>query len=199
MKSPDIAALAQIKKDARKDAKKLRKCAQTRAINAAYAAMDHVLHEVAISDDDIVSAYRPIFSELDPTPLMENLHARGVELCVPVIVENDRPLSFARWTPDMAMVTGAFGAEVPELIETVEPTLLFAPMLSFDRRGYRLGYGGGFYDRTLERLRALRPTRAIGYAFAAQEVPEVPIEPTDQRLNAIATEAGIIWTAGEPT
>ena len=73
----------------------------------------------------------------------------------------------------------------------VEPEVLIVPLLAFDARGYRLGYGGGFYDRTLEALRARRPTLAVGFAFAAQEVAEVPTEPTDQRLDAIVTEEGM--------
>ena len=73
----------------------------------------------------------------------------------------------------------------------VEPEVLIVPLVGFDGRGFRLGYGGGFYDRTLEGLKERRPTIAIGFAFAAQEMPEVPIEPTDQRLDMIVTEKGV--------
>jgi 5-formyltetrahydrofolate cyclo-ligase len=91
------------------------------------------------------------------------------------------------------MVAGAFGVPVPAGGDWLEPEVLIVPLLAWDRQGYRLGYGGGFYDRTLERLRARGPHLAVGFAFAAQEVPEVPREPTDQRLDAVVTEAGVIW------
>ena len=91
------------------------------------------------------------------------------------------------------MVDGPFGARVPAEAEEVVPEVLIVPLVAFDARGYRLGYGGGFYDRTLEGLRAARKTVAIGYAFSAQAMDEVPLEPTDQRLDAMVTEAGVIW------
>jgi len=86
---------------------------------------------------------------------------------------------------------GAFGARIPVGTEVLEPDLLITPLLAWDRKGYRLGYGGGFYDRTLELLRAKRPTVAVGFAYSAQEVPRVPRESTDQRLNALVTEKEI--------
>jgi 5-formyltetrahydrofolate cyclo-ligase len=90
------------------------------------------------------------------------------------------------------MIAGDFGAMVPETGDWVEPDLLIVPLLAFDRAGFRLGYGGGYFDRTLEQLRARRPTIAIGFAFAAQEVESVPIDGFDQRLDLIVTEAGIM-------
>jgi len=90
------------------------------------------------------------------------------------------------------MVMGTFGAMIPATGDWIEPEVLIVPLLAFDRRGFRLGYGGGFYDRTIEALRAKGPVTAIGFAFAAQEVDEVPTEPTDQRLDLIVTEQGVI-------
>ena len=90
------------------------------------------------------------------------------------------------------MVAGAFGAEIPADPVFFEPEILIVPLLAFNRAGGRLGYGGGFYDRTLEMLRAKRPTMGIGFAFAGQEVEDLPLEPTDQRLDLIVTEAGVI-------
>jgi 5-formyltetrahydrofolate cyclo-ligase len=90
------------------------------------------------------------------------------------------------------MVAGEFGALIPAEGAWIEPEVLIVPLLAFDARGYRLGYGGGFYDRTLEGLRAKRPTLAIGFAFAAQEVEEVPTESTDQKIDLVVTEQGII-------
>ena len=95
------------------------------------------------------------------------------------------------------MLEGEFGALIPAEGAWIEPEVLIVPLLAFDARGFRLGYGGGFYDRTLEGLRARRPTLALGFAFAAQEMDEVPIEDTDQPLDAIVTETGVRLFGGK--
>lgn len=93
--------------------------------------------------------------------------------------------------PGCPLIEGTFKALIPAEGAWLEPEILIVPMLAFDARGYRLGYGGGFYDRTLEALRARRPTLAVGFAFDAQEMDEVPIESTDQRLDVMITESGV--------
>lgn len=135
----------------------------------------------------VLSGYMPIRSEMNPLPAMA---AHDGPVCVPVIVTPGEPLRFREWSPGVAMTEGPFGAMVPAEGAWLEPEVLIVPLLAFDRRGFRLGYGGGFYDRTLERLRARHPVTAVGFAFAAQELPEVPTEPTDQPLDAILTENG---------
>lgn len=136
-----------------------------------------------------LAGYMPMRTEIDCLPAM-SAHAGAVG--VPVILGRGQALRFRRWTPDARMVPGHFGALIPEAGEWIEPRVLIVPLLAFDRRGYRLGYGGGFYDRTLEGLRARGPVTAIGFAFAAQEVPEVPTEATDQKLDLIVTEGETI-------
>lgn len=131
----------------------------------------------------------PMRTEVDCLPAMA---AHSGPVGVPVILGPGQALRFRRWTPGARLVPGDFGALIPEVGDWVEPRVLVVPLLAFDRRGYRLGYGGGFYDRTLEGLRARGPVTAIGFAFAAQEVPEVPTEPTDQRLDLIVTESEAI-------
>ena len=154
--------------------------------------------QFAVGDDaeagaaSIIAGYRPIRTEIDPTPAMEALHAAGARLCVPVIEAAGRPLKFREWTPGCAMEAGPFGAEVPAAGEWLEPEVLIVPLVGWDREGWRLGYGGGFYDRTLELLRAKRPTLAIGFAYAAQELDAAPREVTDQQLDAVVTETGLI-------
>lgn len=138
-----------------------------------------------------MSGFMPIRTEIDPTPAMAEATAHGL-VGVPVIEKADNPLKFAAWTPEVAMVPGPFGASVPAVQEFFEPEILIVPLLAFDRKGGRLGYGGGFYDRTLEMLRARRATYAIGFAFAGQERDDIPLETTDQPLDLIVTEAGII-------
>ena len=137
-----------------------------------------------------LAGYMPIRTEVDPVPVMASWDA---SVGVPVIQEAGHPLLFHRWFAGCEMVSGPFGAKVPAVPEAVVPEVLIVPLVAFDAGGNRLGYGGGFYDRTLEGLRRARKTIAIGYAYSAQEVTQVPLEPTDQRLDAIVTETGVIW------
>ena len=136
----------------------------------------------------VLAGYMPMRTEIDPLAAMA---AHQGVVGVPVIIGAGLPLRFAEWGAGVAMVAGEFGALVPADLSWVVPEVVIVPLLAFDARGYRLGYGGGFYDRTLEGLRAKRATFAVGFAFGAQEVAEVPIEPTDQRLDAVVTEAGL--------
>ena len=135
-----------------------------------------------------VAIYQPMRTEISPLEAAGQMLARGARLCTPVIVANDSPLRFMAWTPDSTMTDGAFGARIPVSGDWLEPDIVIAPLVGWDRRGARLGYGGGFYDRTLERLRATKTTPAIGFAYAAQEPARAPQEPTDQPLDAIVTE-----------
>ncbi len=137
----------------------------------------------------VLSGYMPMRTEIDPLPAMA---AHDGPVCVPVIVGKGLALRFREWSPGCAMIDGEFGALIPADGAWLEPEVLIVPLLAFDARGYRLGYGGGFYDRTLERLRARHRLLAVGFGFAAQEVAEVPVEPTDQRLDAILTENGLV-------
>jgi 5-formyltetrahydrofolate cyclo-ligase len=136
----------------------------------------------------ILSGYMPMRTEIDPLPAMA---AHQGLVGVPVIVAKATPLRFREWSPGCRLVEGAFKAMIPEDGSWVEPEVLIVPMLAWDRRGYRLGYGGGFYDRTLEGLRAKGPVLAVGFAFAAQEVEAVPTDEFDQRLDAVVTERGV--------
>jgi 5-formyltetrahydrofolate cyclo-ligase len=139
----------------------------------------------------IVSGYLPIRDELDPRPAMAVLAALGWRLALPVVTGPRRPLSFRSWAPGESLVPAPFGLEIPAAGAEVTPGLLFVPMLAFDTRGHRLGYGGGFYDRTIAALRARNQrVRAVGVAFAAQQIAQVPDRDTDMCLDTILTEAG---------
>ena len=173
----------------RKRAAARRKMAHEQASDPGQALIRHM---PGLSEGAAVSGYLPIRSEIDPVPLMTRLFDLGHPICVPVIEAQAAPLKFRAWSPDAALIEGAYGAAIPETGDWVEPDVLLVPLLSFDRRGFRLGYGGGFYDRTLQELRANKTVMAIGLAYADQEVDAVPIEPTDQRLDAILTEQGLI-------
>ncbi|MDW4499592.1 5-formyltetrahydrofolate cyclo-ligase [Sulfitobacter sp. D35] len=138
-----------------------------------------------------LSGYLAIRTEIDPLPAMAEAAAHG-PVGVPVIEGKGQPLKFAAWEPGIALVPGPFGAQVPERLEFFEPELLIVPLVAFERNGGRLGYGGGFYDRTLALLRARRPTVAVGFAYAAQEARDLPLEATDQPLDLVVTETEII-------
>lgn len=163
---------------------------------AGRAVRDRVLAAIEFPVGCPVSAYWPMGSELDTRPLIQALHDSGHAIGLPVIVARGRPLLFRAWRPGLAMVPGGFGTQVPgpERAE-VRPAVLLVPLLAFDRAGYRLGYGGGFYDRTLADLRAAGPVCAVGVAHAGQEVAEVPRDAYDQRLDWIATDSETVRIA----
>ena len=168
-----------------------RKAAHAARGDCANRASEHLLSYVAgLGEGLVISGYMPIRTEIDVLPAMTSLHALGHRICVPVIVRPGLPLSFREWTPDCAMVSGPFGAKVPAGGDWLAPEVLIVPLVSFDMQGFRLGYGGGYYDRSLELLRKKKPTLAVGYAYSAQ-MGEVPVEVTDQQLDAMVTERGI--------
>jgi 5-formyltetrahydrofolate cyclo-ligase len=135
-----------------------------------------------------LAGYMAMRTEVDPTAAMA---AHQGPVGVPVILGAGQALKFREWSPGCAMMAGEFGAFIPAEGAWVEPEVVIVPLVAFDARGYRLGYGGGFYDRTLAGLRARHGVLAVGFAFAAQELTEVPIDQYDQRLDVIVTEAGI--------
>jgi len=183
-----LIGLAERKAAARKVAFARRKMAHAAGHSAPAAHLSAVL---AGHRGVPLAGYMPIRTEIDPLPAMAEAAAHG-PVAVPVIKGAGLPLDFSLWEPGCALRAGPFGAMVPEVDRFIEPGIVIVPLVAFDRAGGRLGYGGGFYDRTLERLRARRPTLAIGFAWAAQEAGELPLEPTDQPLDMIVTEVGVI-------
>jgi 5-formyltetrahydrofolate cyclo-ligase len=148
---------------------------------------------VAVARGAIVSGFWPIKSEISPLPLMRRLAGAGAVLALPVIAGRAQPLTMRAFSFDAPLVAGVWGirepaADAPEVF----PDILIVPLLAFDRRGHRLGYGAGHYDRTIARLRSMKPVAAIGIAFAAQQIDEVPATPRDERLDLVLTEDGTI-------
>jgi len=188
---PDLVAL---KKKARADAAERRARAHAEAAaSAALALAQGGLAFAAVPAGAIVSGFLASRTEIDVVPLMARLVGEGASTALPVVAGKGRPLIFRRWRPGEPLEEAHFGIHVPPATaQEVEPDVLLVPMLAFDRQGYRLGYGGGFYDRTLERLRAKKPVTAVGVAFAGQEVGEVIRGPHDQPLDFIFTERGVI-------
>jgi len=186
MKGP--GAIGEAKQAARKAAFVRRKEAHDPARGAKACA--HLLKFMDAHVGRPVSGYMPIRTEADPLSAMTEI-AKYAPVGVPVIQGPGQPLLFHRWEPGCAMKEGPFGAMVPVKQTPVVPEIIILPLVAFTSDGYRLGYGGGFYDRTLEGLRARGPVVAVGFAYAAQEAENLPLEPTDQPLDAIVTEAGV--------
>lgn len=137
----------------------------------------------------MIAGYRPIYSELNPTCALERLLDQGAQLCLPVVIAKEQALEFHRWKCGEPLKTGAFGVQVPRRGKRCIPEHIVVPLLGWDRTGARLGYGGGYYDRTLRELRMAGSLNlAIGFAFAAQEVPTMPRAPVDELLDAVVTE-----------
>ena len=138
-----------------------------------------------------VAGFYPMPPEIDVLPSLIAFAGTGHTVSLPVVVGRGQPLIFRSWMPGAALASGVLGIPYPpEGNPEVEPSILLVPLLAFDRRGHRLGYGGGYYDRTLADLRAKGPVFAIGVGYAFQEVDEVPADSIDQRVDAIATDAG---------
>ncbi|MBF0354125.1 MAG: 5-formyltetrahydrofolate cyclo-ligase [Alphaproteobacteria bacterium] len=141
----------------------------------------------------VVAGYWPMGSEMDPRPLMMSLQDQGARLALPVVTARNEALSFRAFSFADALKPGLCGSLEPTPDQPLlTPSLLLVPLLGFDRKGCRLGQGGGFYDRTLASLRKSRQLQAIGIAYAAQEVASLPCQAHDQKLDAIATEEGFI-------
>jgi 5-formyltetrahydrofolate cyclo-ligase len=175
----------------RKAAFAARKAAFAAAAANVPLATAHLLAQIGPAAGRVISGYMPIRTEIDPRPAMGALHAAGARVAVPVIAGAGLPLEFREWTPGARLVEGPFKALIPEDGAWLVPETLIVPLVGFDAGLNRLGYGGGFYDRTLARLRATGPIRAIGFAFAAQELPAIPADATDQPLDMLVSELGV--------
>jgi 5-formyltetrahydrofolate cyclo-ligase len=154
------------------------------------ALTDLILREAPPPPGAAVAGFWPMGREIDIRPLLHALHERGHPIALPVTPKRGQPLQFRRWRPGDTLARGPVGTSQPGPdAEPLTPTWLLVPLLAFDRRGNRLGYGAGYYDRTLA---GLPGATAIGVAYACQELDEVPAGPEDVALSAIATEAGLI-------
>jgi 5-formyltetrahydrofolate cyclo-ligase len=179
----ELRAVAQTRRDALPaDARKL--AAET------IAAREFPL---AITSSVIISGFMPLKSEINPLPLLQKLAEAGARLALPAIAGRGKPLIMRAWEFGAPLDRGQWGIREPkpDALE-VEPDILLVPLLAFDRAGYRLGYGAGYYDMTIHRLRGLKPVTAVGIAFAAQEVPKIPTTPRDERLDLVLTEREVI-------
>jgi 5-formyltetrahydrofolate cyclo-ligase len=149
---------------------------------------------------DVIAAYAAIGTEADPERLVDILSDHGCLVALPCVTGVDLPLSFRLWAKGSQLVPGPLGTREPAEGAEMVPDFLIVPLLAFDGRGHRLGYGGGYYDRTLAALRRQKPgIVAVGLAFAAQEVTNLPIEPEDEPLDWIVTEREARAFSGQTT
>ncbi len=197
----DEKTAERLKKDLRQMAKVRRKEAWTAGAGAELSAQ--ALRGIDLfsrGSSAIVAGYWPMGDELDLRPLLQALHTRGVALALPVLVGAARPLIFRRWQPGDCLCAAGFGTQEPTADQAVcRPDIVLVPLLAFDAQGGRLGYGGGFYDRTLARFRTEGGrVCALGVALSAQEVPAVVCGPHDQPLDGVITEKGVRFFGEAP-
>jgi 5-formyltetrahydrofolate cyclo-ligase len=151
----------------------------------------------AMTPGTVVSGFMPMKTEINPLPLMRRLAEAGAQLALPVVAGRGKPLIMRAWQWGEPLGSGVWGIREPKPdAAEVDPDILLVPLLAFDRSGFRLGYGGGYYDRTIAGLRARKKVTAVGIAFAAQEVPSVPVTPRDARLDLVLTERDVIDLRG---
>ncbi len=190
---PPIAPMTDPKALSRERMKAERRAAAKTRPDAATHAARNFMASIPISENVTISVYYPIKDELDTEPLVAALIEKGANIALPIVTRKKAPLTFRRYTPGDALVDGVYGELVPEeTAPEATPAIVVAPLLAFTRSGDRLGYGGGYYDRTLESLRKNGNVLAVGYAYGAQEVDALPVSPLDQPLDWVVTERAAI-------
>jgi len=148
---------------------------------------------VAFEQGAIVSGYSPMRSEFNPVPLMRKLADAGARLALPVTPKRGNPLIMRAFAFGDELASGVWGIREPRPeAPEVFPDIMLVPLACFDRKGHRIGYGAGYYDMTIARIRAMKPVTAIGLAFSVQEIERVPATPFDQALDLVLTEAETI-------
>lgn len=182
-----MTSLTDRKSAARKAAFARRKIAHAADTGGGTALLLSVLHH---HRGKPLAGYMPIRTEISPLAAMACAADFG-PVAVPVIEAEGQPLKFSRWTPGAPLRDGPFGAQVPARDDFITPQILIVPLVAFDHDGGRLGYGGGFYDRTIQALLTGGPLLTIGFAYQAQCDPHLPLEPTDQPLDMIVTDQGV--------
>lgn len=166
---------------------------------AAKALCAHALRLFANTQPSVIASYHARDSEMNPALLTQALCSRNHSIVLPVLNGRKEPLLFRRYTVGDALVPGHFGLSEPGPdAEQLEPAILLVPLLAFDKNMGRLGYGGGYYDRTLSKLRQRQKILAIGLAYAEQEVPEIPMSLFDMRLDYVVTEKQVFQQSPAP-
>ena len=189
---PDLTDIQTAKTALRTAALALRDALPAAERQAAAAAIATRGFPVETTPGTIVSGFMPMKTEINPLPLLRKLADAGTQLALPAIAGRGKPLIMRAWKFGDPFKAGQWGIREPtaDALE-VAPDILIVPLACFDRAGHRIGYGAGYYDMTIERLRSLKAITAIGVAYAAQEFDEVPTTPRDARLDLVLTDRGI--------
>jgi 5-formyltetrahydrofolate cyclo-ligase len=183
------AIIDSLKAQIRRDAAARRDALPAAERSAAAATIAARPLPVAVPAGAIVSGFSPLKSEINPVPLMRAFADAGAGLALPVVAGRGKPLIMRSWTFGAPLVAGVWGIrEPPPDAAEVFPDILIVPLLAFDRVGHRIGYGAGYYDMTIARLRGIKPVIAVGIAYAAQEIAEIPTTERDARLDFVLTE-----------
>jgi 5-formyltetrahydrofolate cyclo-ligase len=194
---PEIAEVQTAKERLRPEAQARRDALPAEARKAAAEMIAARAFPLKMKSGTVVSGFMPLKSEINPLPLMQKLAEQGARLALPRIVSRGSPLSMRAWEFGGPLDRGQWGIREPKAdAPESDPDVLLVPLLAFDRAGYRIGYGAGYYDMTIKRLRELKTVTAVGIAFAAQEVPEIPKTPRDERLDLVLTEHEVIDLRG---
>ncbi len=194
---PDLADLKLEKQRLRGEAVARRDALAPEARKAAAELIAAREFPLPIVPGVIVSGFMPFKSEINPLPLMHKLAKRGARLALPMVAGRGKPLIMREWHWGEPLDAGVWGIREPKAdAPEVDPDILLVPLLAFDRTGRRIGYGAGYYDMTLARLRARKPITAVGLGFAAQEVAQVPATERDARLDVVLTEREVITLRG---
>jgi 5-formyltetrahydrofolate cyclo-ligase len=160
-------------------------------VSAAEAVSAAFFQNVPLKAETVVAGYWPIKAELDALLLMRALLGKGHKCALPHVTGEGAPLLFRNWDENTPMVTGKYGLTEPANHETLLPDIILVPVLAFDATGHRLGYGMGFYDRTLARLKKQKPIRAIGLAYEMQLYNGLPVEANDVKMDMIITDRNV--------
>ena len=148
----------------------------------------HITELCLAERDSCIAGYIPVRSEIDPRPILEGYRARKFTVALPAVVNWGFPLVFRVWDGNTRLIRDGFGILTPDsAAQKITPAILLVPLLAFDADGHRLGYGGGYYDRTIKFLRSRAEITAIGVAFDFQGPMDIPVEEHDQQLDWVIT------------
>jgi 5-formyltetrahydrofolate cyclo-ligase len=190
---PTSTEIDDLKATLRREALARRDALSAEVRTAAAQAIAARPFPVAVPPGAIVSGFMPMKSEINPLPLMRKLADAGAGLALPAVAGKGKPLTMRAYTFGESLASGVWGIREPGPdARQVDPDILLVPLLAFDRRGHRIGYGAGYYDMTIAGLRARKTVLAVGIAFAAQEIAQVPTTPRDARLDLVLTEREVI-------
>ncbi len=160
---------------------------------AARAVTQNFIANIPLKQSDIIAGYWPLKDEIDITLVLEILEENGHSLCLPRIQQHDKDLSFRRYKRGDKLYKHSFGVMEPaDLAALLQPDVVIVPLLAFDKSGHRIGFGSGYYDRTLRQLQEISEVIAVGVGYDFQQIDRIPSEPHDIKLDCVVTDKGVL-------